>query len=232
VLLKNILNKSSKIIALFFLVGHALSYGGASDRLSDTGVANYVHTGDYNRALVHQLTLARDYLDLRVNLNKRRGVHKKLAIVAAIDNTALAHEPRLKKLFVHPPMRYIELWPSDEPVIWAFRAFYDYAVAQGIQVFFVTSRLESERENITHNLQREGYVGWQALMMRPTASTISVAEQKTRDREKIEKQGYSIVLNISSKLDDLQGEHSSKVVLLPEPDSHRFRSLKGLNRLS
>lgn len=220
------------LLFLFPLVGSSQVGDTINGRLSDKGVADYVHTGDYNRALVDQLTLARDYLDLRIHLNERQTKPKQLAIVAAIDNTALAHEPRLRKLFVHPPMPYAQLWPTDEPVIWAFRAFYDYAVEKGVTVFFLTSRLESQRKNTQHNLDREGYVGWKQLLMRPTASTLPVAQEKTQARVAIEKQGYAIVLNISSKLDDLYGEHSGRVVLLPEPDTHRFRSLKGLNSLS
>lgn len=201
-------------------------------RLSDKEIADYVHTGAYNRDLLHELKLARDYLDLRVNLNKRLHQHKKLAMVLSVDNTVLAHEPRLKKLFVHLPMPAAELWQTDEPVIWATRAFYDYALAQGVDIFFVTSRSESEREKTVHNLEREGYVGWKELVMHSTASKQSVETEKAHDREEIEKEGYSIILNIGSKMQDLKGDHSSKVVLLPEPDYHYNRNTQGLNTLS
>jgi len=202
-----------------------------SGRLTDAQVASYIHTGQYNKDLVRELTLARDYLDLRVNLNSRQPHQKKLAMTVAVDNTALAHEPRLKKLFVHLPMTGAELWETDEPVIWAFRAFYDYAKAKGVNVFFVTNRPESEREKTAHNLEREGYTNYQELVMRPMASNLSIVEEKMRERTAIEEEGYAVILNIGSKLSDVKGGHSSKVVLLPEPDTHRFRSRDGLNTL-
>ena len=204
---------------------------GVHQRLSDQEIADYVHTGNYNKDLVRELTLARDYLELRVNLNDRQKNHKKLALVAAVDNTALADEPRLKKLFVHIPQPGADLWQSDEPVIWAFKAFYDYALSKGVDVFFVTSRPESEREKTAHNLVREGYGGFKELQMRPIPSRRSIVEEKVAERAEIEKEGYSIILNIGSKLGDVQGKHSSKVVLLPKPDIHRFPSREGLNTL-
>jgi predicted secreted acid phosphatase len=200
-------------------------------RLSDQEVASYVHTGGYNRDLVQQLTRAKDYLDLRVNLNSWQKQRKELAMVVAVDNTALAHEPRLKKLFVHLPMTGAELWETDEPVIWAFRAFYDYAKSKGVNIFFVTSRPASQREQTAHNLEREGYTGWRGLYMHSMASQEEEVTEKVRERGDIEKQGYSIILNIGSRLNDVKGEHSSKIVLLPEPDTHAPRSLQGLNSL-
>jgi predicted secreted acid phosphatase len=228
-----------KAFSSFFIAGLFLFpfFGGvfaaekSSGRLSDQEVADYIHSGNYNKDLVRELTLARDYLDLRVNLNDRPNNHKKLAMVVAVDNTALADEPRLKKLFVHIPQPGADLWQSDEPVIWALKAFYDYALSKGVDVFFVTSRPESEREKTAHNLVREGYAGFKGLQMRPIPSKRSVVDEKIAERTEIEKEGYSIILNIGSKLHDVEGEHSSRVVLLPKPDTHRFRTHEGLNTL-
>lgn len=202
-------------------------------RLNDAMVADYVQTGSYNRALLSQLALARDYLDLRLHLNELqpKSEQQPLAIVVAIDNTALADEPRLRKMFVHVPVQQEVLWQSDEPVIWAFRTFYDYVLSKGVAIFFVTERPEKDREITTHNLLREGYQNWRGLKMRPDRCRLSVVAEKVQARVEIERQGYAIVLNIGSKLTDLQGGHSAKVVLLPEPDTHRARSLDGLNTL-
>ena len=220
-------------VLLTTLVGSSDALPPKSGHLTDAEVVQYIRTGDYNGSLLAQLALARDYLDMRIKLNELQpqSEQKKLAVVAAVDNTALAHEPRLRNIFVHVPMQEGELWQTDEPVIWAFRTFYDYVLSKNIAVFFVTARPEQSRAITEHNLSREGYQKWQGLWMRPAHCGLSIVDEKVRERTEIEQKGYAIVLNIGSKLSDLQGGHSAKVVLLPEPDTHRVRSLDGLNTL-
>lgn len=218
-------------LLIFHLFGTSWAADPDSVPLSDKEIADYVHSGSYNRDLIHELALAKDYLDFRVNLNSRQKNHKKLAMVVAVDNTALADEPRLKELFVHLPMTKPDLWKTDEPVIWAFRAFYDYAVSKGVDVFFVTSRPEAMRRQTAHNLEREGYAGWKGLYMHPEISEQDEVREKETKRGEIEKEGYSIILNVGSRMNDVKGGHSSKVVLLPQPDSHSPRRLQGFNTL-
>ena len=203
-----------------------------TEHLTDEMEAAYIHTGNYNKDLVRQLTLARDYLDFRINLNNQLGIPSKLAVVLGVNNTALADEARLKKLFIHPPGFNKYARKDDEPVIWAIRAFYDYVLSQNVSLFFLTSRSESHRNQSEHNLVREGYRDWTELLMRPENFDGDAVQFKTQTRVEIEQRGYNIVLNISSKVEDLQGGHSSKVVLLPLPDSHRYRDVTTLNTLS
>jgi HAD superfamily, subfamily IIIB (Acid phosphatase) len=68
------------------------------------------------------------------------------------------------------------------------------------------------------NLHRVGFVGYRGVYLEPnSARYTSAADFKTPKREKIEKDGYTIIANVGDQPSDLAGGHAEMTFLLPNP---------------
>jgi len=87
-----------------------------------------------------------------------------------------------------------------------------------VTVFFITGRPESQRKSTERNLAAVGYKGYQKLYMVPDRAHFALAADfKAPIRAQIEKAGYTIIANVGDQPSDLQGGHSEKDFLLPNP---------------
>ena len=84
-------------------------------------------------------------------------------------------------------------------------------------VFFITGRREASRAHTESNLTREGYSGWQQVVLKPDASTDSTVVYKSGARAAIEQQGYRIVANVGDQYSDLAGGHEDVGFKLTNP---------------
>jgi predicted secreted acid phosphatase len=126
---------------------------------------------------------------------------KKTAIVLDIDNTALESTYAKNSSPI----------PATDPVL----AVAKQAKKDGAAVFFVTARGESLRSSTTRNLQAAGYP-IDGLYLRPSGTSDSLQTYKTRQRIKIEGQGYTIVANIGNNTTDINGGHAEHTTKLPD----------------
>jgi acid phosphatase len=86
-----------------------------------------------------------------------------------------------------------------------------------VAVFFITGRRENTRAHTESNLKREGYDGWQQLVLKPDASTQTTVQYKSGARADIEQQGYRIVANVGDQYSDLAGGHEDVGFKLANP---------------
>jgi len=95
---------------------------------------------------------------------------------------------------------------------------YEAAVKLKVAVFFVTGRFDGpvERAATELNLWKEGYRGWEKVVMR-TDHAGSVEAFKTQARKSIEEAGFSIIANIGDQDSDLRGGHAERVFKVPNP---------------
>lgn len=166
--------------------------------------SHYVDSGRYHHDLMHQLKKARAYLDFRLRQNARNKQAQRLAVVMAIDETALVDDPVGRRVF-----------QSDLAMV-PVRAFYDYAKARGVSVFFVSARFREYRAETISLLTRAGYRRWDGLLMAPRALE-KVHVFKVNQRKQIEQQGYDIVINMGTNHLDLTGGHAEMILRLPAP---------------
>jgi predicted secreted acid phosphatase len=153
------------------------------------------------------------------------------AVVLDIDETSLSNWIEIKAndygfiregpcgALPHGPCGWIA-WEqrAEAPAIASTLKFYRVAVALHVPVFFVTGRHEAERSYTEQNLRQAGYAGWQALAMEPdTMHVPSAADFKAPARAAIEREGYSIIVNMGDQPSDLAGGHAEKTFLLPDP---------------
>jgi len=207
-------------------VSAALSLPGPSN-LGDleAQLVAYHEFGGYDRDVRNVIEQAEAYV------KQRAKSANKPAIVLDVDETALSNWTRITAnnfaYFPAGPCDQLPKGPCGElaweksgqdtaigPTLELFQA----ARALNVAVFFITGRDEVARKATEQNLNRVGFTGWVRLTMRPAGTaTRSAADYKAPARKEIEDQGYTIIANVGDQPSDLQGGHSERAFLLPDP---------------
>ncbi|KAG8067402.1 hypothetical protein GUJ93_ZPchr0005g16165 [Zizania palustris] len=96
----------------------------------------------------------------------------------------------------------------------------------GVKAVFLTDRTEDERAVTADNLRRQGYYGWEKLLLKPAAAATgaagrpqeSVVPFKAGERQKLRDAGYIIVGNIGDQWSDILGApEGGRTFKLPDP---------------
>jgi predicted secreted acid phosphatase len=190
-----------------------------------TQLTAYHDDGAYQRDLQAVSQAAQDWVRWRAPQVA------KPALVLDIDETSLSNWPRIKAnnfgYIADGPCQRLPSGPcgalawdrtGQAQAIGPTLALFNSARLNGVTVFFITGRSESERAATERNLRIAGYHGWAAVIMRPNGtSTPSAADFKAPERAKIEANGYTIVANVGDQPSDLEGGHAERGFLLPDP---------------
>jgi acid phosphatase len=166
-------------------------------------------------------------------VGSRLGKVAKPAIVLDIDETSLSNWDTFKanNFGFFPKASKCDI-PSSEAC--GFNVWIDQARASVIEpakaffnrmktdvaIFFISGRRDSQRTVTERNLLRDqAFVGWTGLITRADADKDdSVQPFKTRAREKIQADGYTIVANIGDQFSDLDvGRTAECAFKLPNP---------------
>lgn len=180
------------------------------------------HSSQYMAAVNAVEEAARKMMEEQIASNM---AHGKLALVLDIDETSLSNWEQI----VADDFGYFADGPCDLPVKGPCGAaafdqlsraaaikptldLFNFAVAHGVTVFFITGREGSDAErNATElNLWRAGYHGWKTVYMREPNGRdkgASTEAYKTGRREEIERDGYTIIANLGDQWSDLKGGH-------------------------
>ena len=104
--------------------------------------------------------------------------------------------------------------PPVAPVLLLFRAVQH----AGVETVFITGRLERrDGPGTLRNLREAGYTGYSWLIFKPDDSSVPTGVFKQRIREKLEKEGFTIIANVGDQQSDLDGGSSGKTFKLPDP---------------
>jgi predicted secreted acid phosphatase len=225
--------------ALVFLLGSTVSPTFAqpaavvvrpSDEPANVGEAKraateYHSSGRYGRALAEVAAQARAWVAERAKQVDRP------AIVFDIDDTAVTNWEVIQaddfgRVFGGPCEKLPEGpcgWVSWDllarsPAIPATLDLYRFARDQGVAVFFITGRDETQREATERNLRNVGYGEYVKLDMVPIGAHFpQAASYKAPLRAAIEASGYRIIANVGDQPSDLEGGHAERAFLLPNP---------------
>jgi predicted secreted acid phosphatase len=149
--------------------------------------------------------------------HKRHGKGKR-AIVFDVDETALSNYSAIDAdNFTFGDHSKAEATDEVGKAIPPSLALYKLAQKKGIATFFITGRGEAVRDHTAHNLQREGFTGYNALVLKPTGFTGTTVDYKAGARKAIEDQGYRIVASVGDQYSDLAGGHEAAAFKLPNP---------------
>ncbi|MCC6414574.1 MAG: HAD family acid phosphatase [Opitutaceae bacterium] len=179
-------------------------------------VVLYADSGEYLRDLAVVSGYANDWITARAALKRP---DEKLALVLDIDETALTNLEHMKEMdFGYIPHLWDE-WvahhhaPAIEPVL----AVYRQARRLGVAVFFITGRREKDRPGTESNLVASGYGGYEQLLLKPDAFKETTQLFKIASREKIQRDGWTIIANMGDQQSDLDGGAAERTYKLPNP---------------
>jgi predicted secreted acid phosphatase len=164
-------------------------------------------------------------------LRERAPKASKPALVLDIDETSLSNWSILRAnqfaFFAVGPCDHLPNGPCGEdtweklgidPALESTLDIYRAARSAGVKVFFITGRKEPSRSATEQNLRNAGYSVWERLIMAPEGSHFaSAADYKAPEREKIERDGYTIIANVGDQKSDLVGGHAEQGFRLPNP---------------
>jgi acid phosphatase len=143
---------------------------------------------------------------------------KKSAVVFDIDETALSsYEFRKKCDFGYVP----ELWDkwvnqADAPAVKSVKHLYDFLIAKGFKIVFITGRKDYMYEPTYKNLINEGYTMFDTLIVRTALEyKLTALEYKSKKREELVKNGYDIAGDVGDQLSDLNGPYHGLQVKIP-----------------
>lgn len=177
-------------------------------------VKAYHDSGRYEEDIRQVVRQASAYLQGRL------GGGGKLAIVLDIDETSLSNWPQLVNIDFGFFGSAWNAW-VDKGEAWAIGPtldLFNYARSQGVAVFFITGRTQSQSQATEENLRKAGYDGWAAITYVADGTSYSfAASYKSAARKAIAEQGYTIVLSIGDQQSDLSGGYAERGFKLPNP---------------
>lgn len=207
------------VLMLFFLNKATFAEPANIARLM-VEVQNYHDSGAYLQELNQVIQQAQKFMIKRVKENASSEHHEKLAIVLDIDETSLSNYKNIEKQHFVSDREKIHqaILAGDAPAIEPMLAFYNQALKEGVDVFFVTGRPASDREVTIKNLKNAGYHRWAGLYLRPgDYKESSIIPFKSSIRKAISKKGYTIIESIGDQKSDIMGGYTEKGFKLPNP---------------
>jgi predicted secreted acid phosphatase len=180
----------------------------------------YHDSGQYNHDVAVIINQAEQYIEHRAHENQQLPQPQKLALVLDIDETSLSNYNDIVKHDFTCDHKSIHqrILAANSPALLPTLSLYKEAQENGINVFFVTGRPQSECDASRVNLEKTGYHHWSALFCRPPQDhEKSIAPFKTAAREAIEKKGYIIIASIGDQMSDIKGGHAERGFKLPNP---------------
>jgi predicted secreted acid phosphatase len=140
------------------------------------------------------------------------------ALVLDVDDTSLSSYSCLKAVGFVRSAGLSCTARADLPAISDTLALYRDARERHIAVFFITGRRRRMRAATLANLRGAGFTGGWRLVMRPNHERAGQHTGfKARERRRIERRGFRIVVNVGDQASDLTGGFSMHGVKLPNP---------------
>ncbi|HEY9475095.1 MAG TPA: HAD family acid phosphatase [Mycobacteriales bacterium] len=157
--------------------------------------------------------------------------HSRPAVVFDVDDTTLiTYTYELEHGFAFDPVSNNEFVQAERMTeVFDMPDLVNRAAGEGITVFFVTGRPESQRDATEGNLARVGYqvpADVDHLFLKNTQSpppyltcgaTCTTIQYKSQTRAHIESLGYTILADVGDQFSDLEGGHAERTFKLPNP---------------
>lgn len=180
----------------------------------------YHDSGAYNKELAQQIDQAYKDIIHTIRTNAKRAHPKKLAIVLDIDETSLSNYKYMvsRDFATDREKIHHDILAADAPAIEPMLPFYRKMLKEGVAIFFITGRKESEQQATIRNLNSVGYHHWTGIYFKSSnEKSLSNIPFKTRIRKMISKSGYTIIASIGDQYCDLRGGYTERMVKLPNP---------------
>jgi predicted secreted acid phosphatase len=163
-------------------------------------------------------------------IEKNASEAKRPALVLDIDETSLTNWPNLHaddfgfvadgtcdELPAGPCGFNAWILKGSATAIEPAHKLFEAAKTKGVAVIFITGRPNSQRDITILNLDHAGYEGWTELRTRPDGEGGTVQDYKTKERIKVEAEGYTIIAGVGDQMSDIDGGHSGCTFKVPNP---------------
>jgi predicted secreted acid phosphatase len=205
------------LLIFLILLFPALTNADAVKKLPPEKLKAYYESGQYYKDMGRNLNDAKEYLDRQLQSERINP----LAIVLDIDETTLSNYQDLERFgFNHNTQALTAAFmlgqsTAIEPVL----NLYEYAIQQGVHVFFISERLNTPEimSKTVQNLKQAGYTKWENLILKPLDSKQTDQEFKIATRRHIASQDYDIIMNVGDQDSDLKGGYAEIKVKIPNP---------------
>ena len=210
----NYLKSKIKVLSMLLLLcvasscirEHPVNLTVAKDR-----VALYHEQGHYNRDM-------KNIISDTLHHFKHASPRKNATVIFDIDETVLsgyADEKSISFGYI-PKLSHEWILSADAPAIKETKRLYNYLVAHGFKIIFITGRKHNEYDATIKNLKHEGFTTFEKLIVRqPKEIQLTARDYKSTHRKKLSQEGYRIIGNIGDQDSDLTGGNSGYAVKLP-----------------
>jgi len=140
------------------------------------------------------------------------------AVVFDVDETALDNYGLAKSMGFGYVYKMNKEWNAEmkSPALKPVREFYDYLIAKGVHIIFLTGRNFPEYEFTYQNLKNAGYAVFDTLITQIGGETkMKSRDFKNSKRVFLTKEGYDIVGTVGDQWSDLRGEDHGIQVKIP-----------------
>jgi len=180
-------------------------------------VKSYYYSGEYEKSIKQVAGIAMECLDSYQKAERK----DKLAVVFSIDECALStFTYEVNSDFAYNQSTFEEFIATDEEtLIKPTLELFNKAKEMGIATFFITNRRSSLKDVTEKNLKRLGYDGWTGISFKPDdqPSVGTRVPYKVEQRQKLYKDGYTIIINLGNQLSDFEGGYAEHCFKYPNP---------------
>jgi acid phosphatase len=174
-------------------------------------IQNYYESGLYNSDVDKIVDRAITYFD-------GVAVQDKAVVIFDVDDTALSNYAVLKSMdftFIRSAF-HAQLVAAEFPAVQPVKRLYDYLVARGFRIVFLTGRAGLEHDVTIKNLHAQGFTQFEKLIVRqPGQEGLATGEYKVHHRKALVEQGYTVVASVGDQWCDVTGEHAGHGIKLP-----------------
>ena len=174
----------------------------------------YVESGAYERALTTVAAEAGAWIEQRAARGGAR-----LTVVFDLDETLFLNWRYLSRVDFGYIDAEWERWVAEAsaPPVASVRDVYRRARRLGVDVVLITGRPERSRAVTEANLRAIDCADYAALICKPAGHQGTSAAFKTAAREKLTRDGRTVIANIGDQQSDLTGGFAERTFKLPNP---------------
>lgn len=207
--------------ALFFSVAENFRAEPANLSTLKAEIVDYIDSGRYQEEIAAVAMQAGEWIEERVKRDARKDQFPapRLAVVFDIDETMLSNLPhmRAQDFGYHAGEWTAWLARGEAPVIHPVREVFRVARGLRVEVIFISGRREKDRAGTEKNLRAVGVGDYRTLILKADDSKETTAAFKTAARQRLAKEGFTIIANIGDQQSDLDGGFAEKTFKLPDP---------------
>ncbi len=195
---------------IFFLVSCASQ---KPTNLTDarSEVKEFYESGRYNEELDEVIKIALEQFE-------KAEFKENSVVIFDVDETVLSNYGLAELMGFGYVYEMNKKWNAEmkAPAIPQVKELYEYLLAKGAKIIFLTGRNIPEYEVTYKNLKQEGYEVFDTLItQREYEYELSAQEFKTSKRKELVENGYEIIGTVGDQWSDLNGDYHGIQVKIP-----------------